>query len=163
MADDPESPPANGSESGKNKLIIILAVVNLLVVLGAAVAVVLVMSQQGAAADEPPQAQGSGVEPLGTLLILDGLVVNLDEADGTHYLRASFQIELDDAEREAEVTARMVPIRSALMLYLSGLQLEDTQGEEKRREILERVAALANEQLGAELVRRAYLTEFVAQ
>ena len=155
-AAEPEAPPGEGG--GKNKLIIMLVVVNLLVVAGAAVAVVLAMGSGGGAEAAPAE-----VEALGPLVEIDGVVVNLDEVGGSHYLRASFQLELDGEESQEPVTARLVPIRSALMLHLSGLEVADTQGEENRAEILETVATIANEQIGDEVVRRAYFTEFVAQ
>lgn len=160
MADEPAADPEAAPEGGgKNKLIIILVVVNLLVVAGAAVAVVLAM---GGSSDAGGRASAEPAT-LGPLIEIDGVVVNLDEPGGSHYLRASFQLELDGEESQEPVTARLVPIRSALMLHLSGLHVEDTQGEENRAELLETVATIANEQLGDELVRRAYFTEFVAQ
>ncbi|MGE0792315.1 MAG: flagellar basal body-associated FliL family protein [Sandaracinaceae bacterium] len=161
MADEPKKDaPEAPAPGGKNKLLVILVVTNLLVVVGAAVAVVLAMG--GSSSAEAAEEEGEPTT-LGPLVEISGIVVNLDEPGGTHFLRAAFQLEITDAERQPDVDARLVPIRSALMLYFSGLNLEATQGQENRAQILEQVVAIANEQIGSELVRRAYFTEFVAQ
>ncbi len=161
MADEKETTEeAAPADGGKNKLIIALVVVNLLVVVGAAVAVVLVMTMGG---DSETEEAEEPTNELGPLVEIGGIVVNLDEPGGTHYLRAGFQVEITNAEVQPQVDARLVPIRSALMLHLAGLHIADTQGQENREALLEDVTRIVNEQLGEELVRRTYVTEFVAQ
>lgn len=161
MADETETEPEVAPSGGKNKLMIILVVTNLVAVIGAAVAIVFATSTPASGDEEEAEAEES--TELGPLVELAAMVVNLDEPGGTHYLRAGFQLEITDGERQPEVEARMVPIRSAVMLHLSGLSSETTTGQEARETILEQIATLCNEQIGSELVRRAYFTEFVVQ
>lgn len=161
MADeetDEEEVPA----SGNGKLLIIVVVVNMVVVLGAAGAVFFAMQGQAqpAAAAEPEVEEP---DTIGPLVSLDSIVVNLDESQATHYLRASFQIEVVDAEHQPQVEERLVPIRNAVILFLSSLSVEDTQGEEAREIVLDTILELGNEALGSELIRRVYFTEFVVQ
>jgi len=164
MADDKqdteEQPAPSGG--GKSTLIIVLVVTNLLVVAGAAGAVVMTMGSQPAATAEAAEPTGSGRE-VGPLLELSALVVNLEDPNGTHYLRAGFQLEIRDAERQAEVETRLVPLRSAVLLHLSGKSMDEVVGQENRAAILEELTELANEQIGGDLVRAIYFTEFVVQ
>jgi flagellar basal body-associated protein FliL len=157
MADEPEE-PAGG---GKNRLVLILVGINVLVALVAVAAVAMaVMGGGGGDAAEPPEPDPREVGPL---VACDGLVINLDESDGTSYLRAAFQLELTGEEEVELVTARLVPIRNAVLLHLSSLRVEDTQGRDNRERLLVEVRTLANEVLGDELVRNVYYTEFVVQ
>ena len=100
---------------------------------------------------------------MGPLLEVSDVVVNLADPGGTHFLRAGFQFELTDAERQPDVESHMVPVRSAFMIYFSGLTVEETMGRENREALLEHLKELANEQIGADLVRNIYFTAFVVQ
>lgn len=157
MAEE-EAEPA--PEGGKSKLMLILVVTNLLVVAGAGAAVFFAMSQptQEAAAEET-----DAPETLGPLVEVTTLVVNLSDAEGSRYLRASLQIEARNEEAKATVEARMVPIRSALLLYLSGLTAEDFVGSEARQAILEECSTRIEEQAGEGLVRNVYIGDMVVQ
>ncbi|GAB5542131.1 MAG: hypothetical protein SangKO_018910 [Sandaracinaceae bacterium] len=157
--DTEESPPRGG---GKSTLIIVLVVTNLLVVAGAAAAVVMTMGSQPAATAEADAPAGAARE-IGPLLELSALVVNLEDPNGTHFLRAGFQMEIRDAERLAEVETRLIPLRSAILLYLSGKSMDEVVGQDNRVVILEELTELMNEQVGDDLVRAVYFTEFVVQ
>jgi len=152
-------------EAPKNRLVIILVVVNLVVVLAAAGGVVAFTVMGGAspapaAAAEP--APGA-MRDIGPLMEVADMVVNLSDETGTRYMRAGFQFELADADRQSDVEARMVPVRSAILLHLSGLDAEGTRGRENREALLEALRDLVNEQLGGEHVRAVYFTTFVVQ
>lgn len=157
MADE-EAEPA--PEGGKSKLMIVLVLTNLLVVAGAGAAVFFAMSQP---TQEAEAEEGEAPETLGPLVEVTTMVVNLSDADGSRYLRASLQIEAPDEESKATVEARMVPIRSALLLYLSGLTAEDFVGTEARQAILEECQARIEEQAGEDLVRNVYINDMVVQ
>lgn len=162
MADDKKK---DGDEAeakgGKSKLVLVLVITNVLVLAGVGAAVFFMMTQPAAGAGAEAPAQ----EPshLGPLVEITPLVVNLSDEDGSHFLRAAFQLEVTDPERQPDVEARLVPMRSAIMLYLSSLQRDDTVGQENLTTIIDRIRELANEQAGAELVRNVYLTDFVVQ
>ncbi|HJL19163.1 MAG TPA: flagellar basal body-associated FliL family protein [Sandaracinaceae bacterium LLY-WYZ-13_1] len=161
MPDDKsEAPEAEDAGGGKNKLLIVLVVTNLLVVLGAGAAVFFAMGSPSQSAEAETDGEP---EPVGPLLELQAMVVNLDEPERTAFLRAGFQLELSDAEAQPQVEARLVPLRSAMLLHLSGMTVEDTVGREQREQVLESLRDVANEQLGGELVRRVHFTEFVVQ
>lgn len=160
MADEEAAEPA--PEGGKSKLMLVLVATNLLVVAGAGAAVFFAMSQptQEAVAEE---GAGTAPETLGPLLEVTTLVVNLSDEEGSRYLRTSLQIETRDEEAKTAVEARMVPIRSALLLYYSGLTAEDFVGTEARQAILEESQARIEEQAGEGLIRHVYIGDMVIQ
>jgi flagellar basal body-associated protein FliL len=160
MADENES-GAEDAKGGGKKLIVALMIVNLLVLLGAGGAVAYVVTSPGQQAQAEAPAAEDAAPQLGPLVELGAFVVNLSDSDGTHYARAGFQLELTSAEVQPQVEERMVPIRSAVMLHLSGLSVADTQGRDNRAALLEDLTELVNEQVGAEHVRRIYFTQFV--
>ena len=167
MAD--ESKEAEGAEAppqgGKNKLVLILVVVNLVVVLAAAGGAVafVTMGGTGSAAAEAPPEEADAPRSVGPLMEISDIVVNLEDEDSQHFVRAGFQFELSDAERQSDVEAHLVPIRSAFLLHFSGMTVDQTRGREARQQLLDDLKTIANEEIGAELVSHVYFTAFVVQ
>ncbi|MGF1465954.1 MAG: flagellar basal body-associated protein FliL [Sandaracinaceae bacterium] len=161
MADDDRKDEAPGARGGGSRLLLAVVAVNILVVLGGVGAVFFVM--QGQAQDAEEDAALDDPLEIGPLIEVDGMVVNLQEAHADRYLRCAFHLEAEDEESSADIEARMVPLRSAVLLYLTGLTLEEVHAEGAREAILTRIRELANEVIGAPVVRRAYFAEFVVQ
>jgi len=166
MADKDQDSKADAKEEApKNRLVIILVIVNMVVVLAAAGGVVAFTALGGAAnaAASDEGAAAGAMREIGPLMEVSDMVVNLSDESGTRYMRAGFQFELADGERQSDVEARMVPIRSAILLHLSGIGADEAMGRENREALLEALRDLVNEQLGGEHVRAVYFTTFVVQ
>ncbi len=167
MAEDKKD-EGEEKKGGKGKILAIVLGVVLVVVLAggsAAGAVVLTLANAPAPAAAAAEEAAPAGEPrqMGPLMEVPALVVNLDDPDGSHFIRAGFQFELRDAEQQSVVESHLVPIRSAILLHLSGLTVEDTMGRENREALLERMLELVNEQIGSDLVTHIYFTALVVQ
>ena len=103
------------AEGGKSKLLILLVVLNVLGVSGAGVAIFFALTQTPHAAAEAPVHETNEIGPL---IEVPALIVNLTDP-GNHFLRAGFNIEVRTPEQQPDVEARMIPIRSAILLHLS--------------------------------------------
>lgn len=161
MSEDkkPETP----APRGKSKLVAVLLVVNVLVLAGAGATVYFVMGHSSSSARaDAPTVEDHGASTLGPLIEIEPMVVNLDE-EPPRFVRIAMQLELTSEEARERVEPRMVPVRSAVLLQLSGLHAGDLGGRESRETQLEALREQVNQVVGAPLVRHIYLTELVVQ
>ena len=131
-----------------------------------AVGVWLSLRTPSTAAAGPAEAPAHGAEGAalaGSVINLDSLVVNLNDAEELHYLKCTVAVELDDPRSAALIERQTVRIRNGLLLFLSNLRLADTIGIENKEKIQQGLKARLIEMLGAPVVKAVYLTEFVLQ
>lgn len=99
----------------------------------------------------------------GPIMALDPIVTNLAEPDSDRYLKVTAQLRVTSEGAKAEVEAALVPIRSAILMYFSSLNMEDITGSEKRLKVQTTVRRLANEAMPSSRIKFVYFTEFVVQ
>lgn len=122
--------------------------------------------KEGEADDEEeagPEEEGKGEH---AVVNLPGFLVNLgDDLNDPHYLKATIAIELDAVGEEAVkgFEGKTAKVRGAVLMYLSGLKLEDVQGVEARKKVLLNLRKEVRQTAGRKLVRDVYLTEMVVQ
>ncbi|MEM9188002.1 MAG: flagellar basal body-associated protein FliL [Myxococcota bacterium] len=159
MADDPN--PAEEPPKKKSKLIIIVAGVTVLAVVGAAL-YMFVFSGDAEADAEVQEETASGPD-FGPLVEINPIVVNLADSSGGRYLKLSIQLEVKNEEAKVTVEEAYVPIRDRLLVFFSGIGVEEALGEEGKSALKVILKEMINELLGAELVKNVYFTDFVIQ
>ncbi len=108
-------------------------------------------------------AAGKGPAKAGPVVPLDAFVVNLHEVDVKSYLKLRIDVELADDKVKDEFELAKFAIRDAVLRYLSGLKLADTQGEAGNAKIRNAVLALMTKELGAKKIKRLFISELVVQ
>ncbi len=189
MADE-EKKEAEGGKSeaqaeggGKGKLVLVLVLVNLLAVGGLGAFVVL--GQGGAAgaseggeseaqstappAPPAPTAGATGVAApsapgqVGKLVEFRPIVANLKDPGAGRYVKVTLWLEVPGEEHAARLEELRVPIRDAVLVYFTEMEVERTVGAEAkeaiRKELLDRITQV----VGPGLVTRVFFTEFVIQ
>ncbi|MBI5509010.1 MAG: flagellar basal body-associated FliL family protein [Deltaproteobacteria bacterium] len=116
-----------------------------------------------ARASEAPVHEGEAAGPVGSIVNLDSMVVNLNDAEELRYLKCSVAVELESAKSVPLIEKQTVRIRNGLLLYLSNLQLAQTVGTANKEKIQLGLKDRLSEMLGAPVVKTVYLTEFVLQ
>ena len=103
------------------------------------------------------------VATVGEMFPLDTFVVNLADAGGKRYLRATMQLELAPEEHKETLEQRLPQIRDVVLTILPTKEFKDIRTVEGksvlRTEILDRL----NEILNGQAVANIYFTEFVIQ
>jgi flagellar protein FliL len=94
---------------------------------------------------------------------LNPFIVNLNEEEQVSYLKCSLAVEVTTKEWAAALETKAMPIRSAVILYLSSLTLGETRGTNNKQKILDELTTRIGDQLGEGAVSRIYLSEFVIQ
>ena len=169
MSDPAEAPPANPGGPPKHrtsKLVLILLLANLG---GTGYGVFLAMQAAEAAAHAAAPAAAGAHAPekakneVGPVTPLEPFIVNLNEPDASRYLKATFELEVADAEVIGELEKLKRPVRDEVLRYLSSLSVADTQGEVGKSKIQKEVIARIDRQLGGERIRRLFIVEFMVQ
>jgi flagellar protein FliL len=107
--------------------------------------------------DKAPKQEVGPVTPL------EPFIVNLNEPDASRYLKATFELEVANAEVVGQLDKLRRPVRDEVLRYLSSLSVADTQGEAGKAKIQQEVVARIDKQLGGDKVRRLFFVEFMVQ
>ncbi len=94
---------------------------------------------------------------------LDPFVVNLNEMGKPRYLKATFELQLEDENSKKVIEERKNLIKDDILRYLSGLAVADCQGEENKLKIQREIQKRVEKVAGEETVRRVLFVEFVIQ
>ncbi len=109
-----------------------------------------------------PEAAQKAAAP-GIMCSVDPFIVNLLDQGGKRYLKAQFEIEIEDESLKKELSQRMPQLRDAILMLLASKTFADISIPEGkvqlRTELTERINSILKE--GA--IRTLYFTEFVVQ
>jgi flagellar FliL protein len=103
------------------------------------------------------------VETIGEMFPLDTFVVNLADASGKRYLRATMQLELTPEESVANFEQRLPQIRDVVLTILPTKQFEEIRTVDGKTALRTEIIDQLNELLNGESVANIYFTEFVIQ
>lgn len=166
-------------EKKKSPLIKIIVIVVLFALLaggGAAgyffiIAPKLKHSSQAApqAAEEKSESHGSEGgsgkegEASGTIKPLDPFVVNLSDGQGTRYLKAVVQLEMDGEMLAGEIDRKMPQIRDEIIMLLSSKSYDDLSSIPGKRSLKRVMVESINKYLTSGKVVNVFFSEFVIQ
>lgn len=124
--------------------------------LGPVVAPVLAERAAPAVASSQPAAPAS-------LHLIDNLVVNPAGSRGTRFLLATIAVEVAAPELLAGVAARDVVLRSALLLALGAMTVDELTDIAHRPVVMEALRETVVGVVGADVVRNVFVPQFVIQ
>ncbi len=160
LPDSTPPPPKSGGGSN-SKVMLGMAAVNLIAI--AIIAGVLLNSRPNTTASaQGPLAIGHA-RVMGELIELKPLVVNLNVIGASRFLKVSVQLELPPGKTQEDVKGSLVVIRDRLLVELSSLNIEDTQGAEQKLDLQDDLRDKLNELLGPNTISRILFNEFVVQ
>lgn len=160
--DELEDMPAKGSST---KTIIIVAI---LVLLSNGIWAGLFFVTQNnstgaeAAAAEPPPDKAPSAEP-GPLHELEPFVVNLNEPEGTSYLRVKINLELESESSKKELESRMVQLRDGYISLLSSQSVAQLRTIEDKNRLRADLLKSAQDIVSKRHIRAVYFTDFMMQ
>jgi len=153
-------------KTGKPIMLIAVAVV----VLGGGAAAFLVLKGSGggdAQGAHTPAATEDGGKPgaslQGPIAEFPAIIVNLNEPEGTRYLKATVAISLSDEQVVKEVERLKPVIRDQFIRELSELNFRQTMGAKNKLAVKRRLLKRFNDLLGPDAGTEVFLTEFIVQ
>lgn len=169
MSEESEEVPKKG---GKKMLVLGLVVFNLLAAAGVGFFVMSGGDEEEAEEEEEEsredsdgeeEERGSGSQEYGPLVEMKPLISNLDDQAAGRYVKITLHLELKDEDVRPRVEGALAPIRNELLVYFTGVKVEETIGSKNKKRIIGDVADLVDGVVGHGLVRRVFFTEFVTQ
>lgn len=165
------SEAAAASEPKKAKKSMMLVIVALLVVAGGGGAAFFMLKgpKPPAAHAEAADGKAEGGEHAkatvgeGPIAELPPIIVNLNEPEGTRYLKTVIAISLSDDKVVAEVDRLKPVIKDQFIRELSELNFRQTMGAKNKLAIKRRLLKRFNELVGADAGTDVFLTEFIVQ
>jgi flagellar FliL protein len=169
IGDDPDLPapaPAKGKALpvllGLNTLLLAGVLVFVLKRPATAVPASAVLAAAAPAAGDAKSGDAADPAP-GPTLKLDNFIIQLKAVESDRYVRVAFDMELGAESDRAFVTARMSPIRDAVIAFFSDRTLEELRGsaglEHTKEELLRRLESVAP----GHRIKALYITDFVVQ
>ena len=121
-------------------------------------------NEHGAPAEHGGGGGGSAHAPkVGPIVELKPILVNLNEPEGTRYLKTSIAVQLvDDKSTDAVDKAKPV-IRDHFIRTLSELNFRQTMGTKNKLAIKQKLLEQFNEAMGADVGTEIHLTQFIVQ
>ncbi|MBK6916445.1 MAG: flagellar basal body-associated FliL family protein [Deltaproteobacteria bacterium] len=170
---------AAAAEPKKGKKPMLLIIIALVVVAGGGGAAFFLMKGGGSA---PAHGDGHGAAAggehgekaeggdhaapavgKGPIMELPPIIVNLNEPEGTRYLKANIAISLGDEKVQAEVERLKPVIKDQFIRELSELNFRQTMGAKNKIAVKRRLLKRFNELLGPDAGTEIFLTEFIVQ
>lgn len=166
-----EAPPE------KKKLpvkLIVIALVGVLVLGGAAAGYFLVLAPKMKGGHGKPavekvekkhgekgeEGEGGGA---GQLKALEPFIVNLNDEQGSRYLKAVMQFEVSNSAVDKEITDKTPQIRDEILMLLSNKSYDDVATVSGKRILKREIIGSVNKFLKSGQVTQIYFSEFVVQ
>lgn len=165
---------APASEPKKGKKPMMLIIIALVVVAGGGGAAFFLLKGGGAAPAAHGEAgaegkaeggEGGGKPAVGNGPITEfpPIIVNLNEPEGTRYLKTVIAIALSDDKIVPEVERLQPVIKDQFIRELSELNFRQTMGAKNKLAVKRRLLKRFNELLGPDAGTDIFLTEFIVQ
>ena len=151
----------------KSPVLLIVVILVVLCIGGAAGAYFLFMAPKGKQATPQAVVQASaqalGEGAVGPMKPLDAFIVNLTDGEGTRYLKAVMQLEMDNEMLGAEIDGKMAQIRDEIIMLLSSKSFDDLSTVPGKRALKRGIVDSINKYLVNGKVRNVFFSEFVVQ
>ena len=106
---------------------------------------------------------GHGEEESSAVHVVDNLVVNPAESEGTRFLLTSIAIQVHSPDDSDLISARDVELRDALIMILGAKTVDDLTDITLRNGIVDEIFGAVEEMVGPDIVKRVLIPQFVIQ
>ena len=155
-------------KSRKKTIFIIGGISVLIVAIAASVSVFLYMhnhSGEGDAADAATDKKetSAGVKKTLTIYPLEPFIVNIHDGTELRYLKIKLEFEIAGPTAKEEIDPFQSPLRDAILVLLSGKNLDEITGTDGKNKLRDEVMATVSKVVPPGKINRVYFTDFVVQ
>lgn len=176
MAEKKEEPKTEEGGKSKKKLFIIIGASVLVLAILAGIAGFFLLkksptaTEPGAGEHGAPAAHGEAAAPgtavkpaVGPMVKIDEFIVNIISEEGSHYVKTSMTLEMDNAAVVEEATTRMPQIRDSVLLLIGNKTFEELQDLQGKKQLKAEITTKINSFLQSGQIKSIYFTDFVVQ
>lgn len=167
---DPQPAEESGGRRGRLLLFGGIALGQVAIAIALAHFVILPRLPDTAVADSLAAVQAAAEEAAdaarperGTIMLMEDLIVNLVDDDGTHFLKMAPGLEFSEAGLEEEITERMPELRGAIIDHFSSRSVQEMVSKEGRDEVKRDLLVDLNSRLTQGQLLDIYFSDFVVQ
>jgi flagellar FliL protein len=155
-------------KSGKKRLIIIGGISVLIIAIAASVSVFLYMrSNSGeedvAEAGTEHKKEAPGAKKTIAIYPLEPFIVNIHDGANLRYLKIKLDFEIANPAAKEELDPFQAPLRDAILVLLSGKNLEEISVTDGKNKLRDEVMATVAKVVPPGKISRVYFTDFVVQ
>lgn len=156
------------AKSGKKRLIIIGGISVLIIAIAASVSVFLYMrsnsgESDAAEAGTEQKKEAGGVKKSIAIYPLEPFIVNIHDGSNLRYLKIKLEFEIASPSVKEEIDPFQAPIRDAVLVLLSGKNLEEINTTDGKNKLRDEVMATVAKVVPPGKINRVYFTDFVVQ
>jgi flagellar protein FliL len=100
---------------------------------------------------------------MGPTMKLSSLVINLNEPEGFHFVKAAVVLELGKADYLEQIKERTAPLTDSIILTLGDQRLADLMNPDYREGLKKDLLVRLNHRLQAQKIKKLYFDEFIYQ
>jgi len=94
---------------------------------------------------------------------MEPLIVNIHDSGELRYLKVKLEFEISSAEAKVEIDPCLAPMKDAILVLLSGKQMEEITSTEGKNRLREEIMATVGKIVPPKKITRVYFTDFVVQ
>ncbi len=179
MAEEAQAATVEKKSGGGNIALIIIIVLLFLLLVGGGIAAYLLLSDDGEDVVNPDTAKvEKSVEEskpakkkkkmkdlltVGPMYPMDQFIVNLLNENGSRYLKATIDLEMDKQELSAELDKKKAIIRDIIIKILSSKTFEEISTVKGKERLKEEIVDQINQILSDGEIQNIFFTDFVIQ
>jgi len=154
-------------KSGKKRLIII-GISVLIIAIAASVSGFLYMHKASgdedvAEAGTEQKKEEAGVKKTIAIYPLEPFIVNIHDGGNLRYLKIKLEFEIANPAVKEEIDPFQAPLRDAILVLLSGKNLEEISVTDGKNKLRDEVMATVAKVVPAGKITKVYFTDFVVQ
>lgn len=120
-------------------------------------------AKQGAAAGAAAAKSSGKPREMGPTVKLSTLVINLNEPQGSHFIKTAIVLELEKADYLEEIQSRTAPLVDTAILTLGDQRLNDLLNPDYKDQLKKALTGKMNHRLRAQKIKQMYFDEFLYQ
>jgi flagellar FliL protein len=158
----------SSGKSGGKKLMIIGGISVLIIAIAASVAVFLYMhkgsgDEDTAEAGTEQKKEAAHAKKTIAIYPLEPFIVNIHDGANLRYLKIKLEFEITSPAVKEEIDPFQAPLRDAVLVLLSGKNLEEISVTDGKNKLRDEVMATVAKVVPPGKITRVYFTDFVVQ
>lgn len=164
-----EATPVVKTKRNWGKPILLAAVIMAQVAIAFALAHFVILPRlpaQDASLEDVSEAEPKsedGAPQRGTIIMMDDVVVNLMDENGSHFLKVATGLEYSESKLEQEIADRMPELRALLIDHFASSTVKEVVSREGRDKVKQEILNDFNSRLTAGQLLNIYFSDFVVQ
>jgi len=120
-------------------------------------------AEEGSEGEGENKHHAAAAKKVHAIYPMEPLIVNIHDSGELRYLKVKLEFEISSAEAKVEIDPCLAPMKDAILVLLSGKQMEEITSTEGKNRLREEIMATVGKIVPPKKITRVYFTDFVVQ